>query len=69
MEGGTCGGAVGGGAVDVLHGVGEDVEVVGGLRRRVGSEDGAAAGREGEGDCATDAFCCATVGWLGIGFR
>jgi hypothetical protein len=41
--------------------VGEDVEVVCGLGRGVGSEDGAAAGGEVECDCATDAFCCTAV--------
>jgi hypothetical protein len=36
--------------------------VVRGLRGRIGAQDGTAAGCEGEGDSAVDAFCCA-AGW------
>jgi hypothetical protein len=49
--------------------MGEDVEVVGGLGRRIGSKDGASAGGEVECNCTTNAFCCTAVeSRLGGGF-
>jgi hypothetical protein len=47
--------------------VGEGIEVVGGLGGGVGSDDGAAAGGEVEGNGAADAFCCAAAGGQMVG--
>jgi hypothetical protein len=58
-----------GGRVEVRDGVGQDVEVVGGLRRGVGAEDGTATRGEIEAYGAPDAFCCAAGDVLGVVVR
>jgi hypothetical protein len=58
-----------GGRVEVRDGVGQDVEVVRGSGRGVGSEDGTAARGKIEGYGASDAFCRATGDVLGVVVR